>query len=39
MVNDQIKKDHVLTLPIEEEFPIVAIGFGLSKLCEAKKSK
>ena len=37
MVNDQIKKDHVLTLRIEEEFQIVAVGFGPSKLCKAKR--
>ena len=36
MVDDQIKKDHVLTLGIEEEFQIVPVGFGPSKLCKQK---
>jgi hypothetical protein len=30
------RKDHVLTLGVEEEFQIVAVGFGLSKFCNAK---
>ena len=36
MISDQITKDHVLTLPIEEGFQIVAVGFGPSKLCKEK---
>jgi len=39
MVNDQIKKDHGLTLGIKQEFQIVAAGFGPSKLCKAKREE
>jgi hypothetical protein len=33
----KLKKDHMFMLGIEEEFEIVAVGFGPSKLCKAKK--
>ena len=31
------RKDEALTLGVEEEFQIVAVGFGLSKFRKAKK--
>jgi hypothetical protein len=38
MVHDQIKKDHVLTLGIEEEFQIVAIWFRSKQALQSKKA-
>jgi hypothetical protein len=38
MVDDQIKKDHVLTLGIEEEFQIVAIWFRSKQALQSKKA-
>jgi hypothetical protein len=38
MVDDQIKKNHVLTLGIEEEFQIVAIWFRSKQALQSKKA-
>jgi hypothetical protein len=37
IVDDETKrKDHVLTLGVEEEFQMIAVGFGLSEFRKAK---